>query len=61
MVTVDRVFDNGSKHEGKPNGYFGLSTDTKPDKDIINGSTFYCIDTGEVFMYDEENGTWIAQ
>jgi hypothetical protein len=43
----------------------GLSTDTKPvetfdDAKIANGSTFYAMDTGDVFMYDAEHDTWIA-
>ena len=40
----------------------GLSTDTKPTtwgkKDIENGSIYIEIDTGKIFMYDEENKQW---
>lgn len=44
----------------------GLSTDTKPTDEfkganIKNGSTFYEIDTGKVFMLDGDSHTWIEQ
>lgn len=44
----------------------GLSTDKKPIKEtsdglsIKNGSTFTCIDTLDVFFYDEENYKWVG-
>ena len=38
----------------------GLSTDPKPT-DWDNGSIYYEMDTGKVFMYDEEHGIWIEQ
>ena len=42
----------------------GLAADTKPLKDndigfaVTNGSTFFCMDTGAAFMYDEDNDKW---
>lgn len=41
----------------------GLSTDEKPiDKfentPIINGSVFLEMDTGDIYLYDEENAKW---
>ena len=37
----------------------GLSTDTKPAEGIITGSKFTEVDTGDVYLFDEENsGTW---
>ena len=42
--------------------YLGKSTDEKPElKQNYNGSTFYELDTGEVFMFDGETLEWIAQ
>jgi len=38
---------NGSTME-----YFGKSTDVKPTVDIIKGSTYFEIDTTDVYMYD---------
>lgn len=38
---------------------FGLSTDTKPTSGIITGSKFTEVNTGDVFLFDEEStGTW---
>lgn len=40
----------------------GLSTDTKPtklgDEDITNGTVFIEIDTGAVFVFDENGQEW---
>ena len=36
----------------------GLSTDEKPIDRVGNGSVFIEIDTGKVFMFDEENKEW---
>lgn len=41
----------------------GLSTDEKPiekfkNTPVINGSTFLEMDTGDKYLYDEENSTW---
>lgn len=35
-----------------------LSTDAKPVDGILNGSTLIELDTGKVYMFDEENGEW---
>lgn len=44
----------------------GLSTDEKPvdtieNMHITNGSTFKCIDTGELFIFDSENKQWFSE
>lgn len=43
--------------------YKGLSTDTKPVEDnntkVPNGSTFFEMDTGKLFMYDNEHDVWL--
>lgn len=40
--------------------YNGLSSDTKPTGPMVaNGSIFLEMDTGKVFVYDEENKTWL--
>ena len=35
----------------------GLSTDEKPVEKVGNGSVFIEIDTGKVFIFDEQNKT----
>lgn len=44
----------------------GLSTDTKPtgyfdDIEITNGSSYFAMDTQEVFFYDYEKQAWLDQ
>ena len=34
----------------------GLSTDSKPTANICTGSVFTEVDTGDVYMFDEEGG-----
>jgi hypothetical protein len=40
--------------------YVGLSTDTKPT-DAKNADAFLEMNTGKVFLFDEDNATWIEQ
>ena len=45
---------------------YGLSTDEKPIEKfentfIGNASTYYCMDTKQCFLYDEENHRWLEQ
>lgn len=39
--------------------YRGLSTDNKPTN-AKNGSVFVEMDTGKIFIFDEENAQWRA-
>lgn len=62
MITIFRKYDvstNGSERELELRG---LSTDTKPltvdSKEIANGTTFIEIDTGKIYLFDEENKLW---
>ena len=38
----------------------GLSSDTKPTT-VLNGSSFYEMDTGDYYKFDEANTTWRKQ
>lgn len=43
---------------------YGLSTEEKPVVDeagnpLVDGSSFYCVDTGDVYLYFK--GTWYKQ
>ena len=41
---------------------YGKSSDVKPiDSSIENGSVFYEMDTGNVYMFDIEDHNWILQ
>lgn len=58
MVTIDKMGGQNNIYSAELKG---LSTDTKPTDGIPNGSTFYEINTQDVYMFDEENQTWIKQ
>ena len=45
---------NGQTYE-----FRGLSTDTKPTKEVTNGSIFFEMNTCKVFMFDGASKTWI--
>ena len=51
---------NIKSHDGSKQYIEGhcLSTDTKPTEGIVNGSTLLEMDTGKVYMFDEENKEW---
>ena len=57
MITISEI-----KANTKGGNYIaelrGLSTDTKPTEGINNGCVFIEIDTGKLYMYDEENEQW---
>lgn len=60
MITLDKSNVN------EPLSFKGLSTDTKPtvkydSLKIINGSTFFEMDTQEVYFYDGGTDSWLAQ
>ena len=38
----------------------GLSTDTKPtSSDYATGSSFFEVDTGDVYLWDESSESWL--
>ena len=60
MITLDKSDVN------EPLSFKGLSTDTKPtvkydSLKIVNGSTFFEMDTQECYFYDGGTDTWLAQ
>ena len=38
--------------------YAGLSTDNKPTENIVTGSSFVEVDTGDIYLFDEASSTW---
>lgn len=36
-----------------------LSTDTKPTDGIANGSACVEMDTGKIYLFDEDGGAWV--
>lgn len=39
--------------------FSGLSTDTKPTEGLATGSSFFEVDTNDVYFWDEESETWM--
>ena len=64
MITLER---SGNNYDRQVQDIRCLSTDTKPlnatgglSEDYFkNGATIFEIDTGNVYMFDYENDTWI--
>ena len=40
---------------------FCLSTDDKPNNQIANGSLITEIDTGKIYLFNEESSAWVEQ
>lgn len=60
MITLDKSDVN------EPLSFKGLSTDSKPTGTynglkIVNGSTFFEMDTQDCYFYDGGSNTWLAQ
>ena len=58
IAEVKETFSANGKLRGYTVEYRGLSTDAKPTEDVINGSSFIEIDTGDVYMFDAVAGDW---
>lgn len=60
MITLNKSDVN------EPLSFMGLSTDSKPTQTynglkIKNGSTFFEMDTQQVFFYNGASDSWLAQ
>lgn len=51
---VDRYFNEDDKYSEM----YGLSSDDKPAEGLVTGSKFTEVDTGIVYLFDEESATW---
>lgn len=64
MITMskDAVFianQNGANTIVGDVEYRGLSTDTKPTENVVNGSSFIEMDTGSIFFFDAAGVEWL--
>lgn len=57
MITSDKAFEGISTNR-KPSTYYGLSSDAKPTKNVVNGSAFIEMDTSKIYFFDRENLEW---
>ena len=58
MVTLSKA---SYQNQTRVSEFIGLSTDVKPDSNVENDSTFYCMDTQQLYMYDEQGQQWRLQ
>lgn len=62
MITILRKNDVDAGNNQRELEIRGLSGDNKPteinSKDIPNGTVFIEIDTGKMFLFDQENTLW---
>lgn len=58
MVTLSKA---SYQNQTRVSEFIGLSTEVKPDSNVENGSTFYCMDTQQLYMYDEQGQQWRLQ
>ena len=49
---VDRFYDEDLKYREM----FGTSDDDKPVAGLVTGSKFTEVDTGDIYLFDEEDG-----
>lgn len=53
-ILNSRIYEDGKNYVELA----GLSTDTKPTANIITGSSFIEVDTGDAYLFDEVSETW---
>ena len=58
MVTINKIGGQNNTNQAE---LYGLSTDEKPIENIPNASTFYEMDTKQIFLFDEQNKRWLEQ
>ena len=50
---------NSTEFMNKGDEFVGLSTDTKPTDNVLNGSLFLELDTGDMYLFDGASGDWV--
>ena len=56
MLTTNKTYADGTC----VTEIFGLSDDEKPTN-VSNSSIFYEMDTGTLYLFDEQNKVWLKQ
>lgn len=58
MITPENGAQYITNRYWRPKTFYGLSTDTKPTDNIVNGSVFIEMDTSTMYFFDQENAEW---
>lgn len=58
MITPENGAQYITNRYWRPKIFYGLSTDTKPTDNVVNGSVFIEMDTSTLYFFDQENVEW---
>ena len=58
MITPENSAQFIETRYWRPKIFYGLSTDTKPTENIVNGSAFVEMDTGTLYFFDQAGKIW---
>lgn len=58
MITTENSAQFITNRYWRPKTFYGLSTDTKPTANIVNGSVFIEMDTSKIYFFDEDSTDW---
>ena len=56
-ILTERIIEGNKKYIEAA----GLSTDSKPTADLVTGSVFVEVNTGDGYLFNETAGTWVKQ
>ena len=56
-VLTERIIEGNKKYIEAA----GLSTDSKPTANLVTGSVFVEVNTGDGYLFNEAAGTWVKQ
>lgn len=53
--------ENDQTVQGLMADFYGTSSDAKPTENIVNGSTFQEVDTGDFYFFNESTSAWVKK
>ena len=56
-ILTERIIEGDKKYIEAA----GLSTDSKPTANLVTGSVFVEVNTGDGYLFNETAGTWVKQ
>lgn len=54
---VEKNFNDSKKYVE----IYGTSSESKPTENIVTGSVFVEVNTGKVFLFNEDSSAWVEQ
>ena len=59
MITPENGAQYITNRYWRPKTFYGLSTDSKPTNNIVNGSVFIEMDTATIYFFDQAGTEWL--